>query len=87
MARRSILLLVPIGLGLFGSTGRSLAAEPEPTRPTRGRQMTNGHTAIRAEASGAPLCRDRPGVDRAQVHGRLREVIAESFDRHLRPVL
>jgi predicted dienelactone hydrolase len=28
------------------------------------------------DANGVPLCRDRPGVDRAEVHARLRPVIA-----------
>jgi predicted dienelactone hydrolase len=32
---------------------------------------------------GVPLYRDRPGVDRAQVHARLRTVIGAFFDRHL----
>jgi len=45
----STVLLVTIGLGLFGPIGRSRAAEPEPTHPTRGREMTIGYTTIRAE--------------------------------------
>lgn len=36
------------------------------------------------EANGVPLCRDRPGVDRAGLHTRLAEIIAGVFDRHLR---
>ena len=32
---------------------------------------------------GVPLYRDRPGVDRAQVHARLADVIRRFFDAHL----
>jgi predicted dienelactone hydrolase len=35
------------------------------------------------EANGVPLCRDRPGVDRAEVHASLAGVITDFFDTHL----
>ena len=34
-------------------------------------------------AAGVPLCRDRPGVDRAQVHRQLQEIIGDFINRHL----
>ncbi|MGB9175628.1 MAG: hypothetical protein WCB46_02685 [Methanoregula sp.] len=36
------------------------------------------------DAGGVPLCRDRPGVDRAAAHACLISIIAGFFDRHLR---
>jgi len=36
------------------------------------------------EANGVPLCRDRAGVDRGQVHERLAGIIAGFLDQHLR---
>ena len=35
------------------------------------------------EANGVPLCRDRDGVDRGAVHGRLEPMIRAFFDAHL----
>lgn len=35
------------------------------------------------EANGVPLCRDRPGVDRAEVHASLAGVITDFFEAHL----
>ena len=35
------------------------------------------------EANGVPLCRDRPGVDRAEVHASLAGVITDFFKAHL----
>jgi predicted dienelactone hydrolase len=35
------------------------------------------------EANGVPLCRDRTGVDRVQVHERLAAIIGGFLDRHL----
>jgi len=36
------------------------------------------------EANGVPLCRDRPGVDRTAVHGRLREIVSGFLESTLR---
>ena len=43
-------------------------------------------SAAPLEVMGVPLFRDRPGVDRNAVHGRLAEIIARFLARHLAPV-
>jgi predicted dienelactone hydrolase len=35
------------------------------------------------QANGVPLCRDREGVDRAAVHGRLAPIVQRTFDEAL----
>ncbi len=35
------------------------------------------------DANGVPLCRDREGLDRSEVHARLKGIIAAFFDQHL----
>jgi len=37
------------------------------------------------EANGVPLCRDRPGVERAKVHGGLQRLVVGFFEKQLSP--